>query len=47
MEKIKGEIVLENKKKRFIVDKLIERGFDPDPVKKWKDEQKKRVRLFP
>ncbi|CAB3411199.1 unnamed protein product [Caenorhabditis bovis] len=38
--KIKGEIVLENKKKANIVDTLIKMKFDPDPVKKWKEEQK-------
>lgn len=37
---------MENKKKKYIVDKLIERNYDPDPVKKWKEEQKKRVILW-
>ncbi len=46
LEKIKGNIVMENKKKRVIVDRLIELKFDPDPVKKWKEDQKKRVGLF-
>jgi DNA topoisomerase-2 len=41
LEKIKGDIVLENKKKSAIVAKLIERHYDPDPVKKWKETQRK------
>ncbi|RCN39976.1 DNA gyrase/topoisomerase IV, A subunit [Ancylostoma caninum] len=42
LAKIKGEIVMENKKKAAIVDQLIKKGFDPDPVKKWKEIQKKK-----
>ncbi|WKX97267.1 hypothetical protein Q1695_013154 [Nippostrongylus brasiliensis] len=40
--KIKGEIVMENKKKAYIVQQLVQRGFDPDPVKKWKELQRKK-----
>ncbi|CEF65604.1 DNA topoisomerase 2-beta [Strongyloides ratti] len=40
--KIKGEIVMENRKKKNIVDQLIKEKFDPDPVKAWKDYCKKR-----
>ncbi|GMT15036.1 hypothetical protein PFISCL1PPCAC_6333, partial [Pristionchus fissidentatus] len=42
LAKIKGEIVMENKKKAAIVEQLIKKGFDPDPVKKWKEDQKKK-----
>ncbi|VDO55007.1 unnamed protein product [Haemonchus placei] len=42
LAKIKGEIVMENKKKQNIVEQLIKKGFDPDPVKKWKELQKKK-----
>ena len=42
MAKIKGEISMENRRKANIVDQLIKMNFDPDPVKKWKEEQKKR-----
>ncbi|KAK6039752.1 DNA gyrase/topoisomerase IV, A subunit [Cooperia oncophora] len=42
LAKIKGEIVMENKKKANIVEQLIKKGFDPDPVKKWKELQKKK-----
>ncbi|ETN77909.1 DNA gyrase/topoisomerase IV, A subunit [Necator americanus] len=42
LAKIKGEILMENKKKAAIVEQLIKKGFDPDPVKKWKELQKKK-----
>ncbi|KAF8363065.1 top-2 [Pristionchus pacificus] len=42
LAKIKGEIVMENKKKASIVEQLIKKDFEPDPVKKWKEEQKKK-----
>uniref|UniRef100_A0A1I8ERD3 DNA topoisomerase 2 n=1 Tax=Wuchereria bancrofti TaxID=6293 RepID=A0A1I8ERD3_WUCBA len=40
--KIKGEILIENKRKAAIVEQLVKKGFDPDPVKKWKELQRKR-----
>uniref|UniRef100_A0A0N4ZGY3 TOP4c domain-containing protein n=1 Tax=Parastrongyloides trichosuri TaxID=131310 RepID=A0A0N4ZGY3_PARTI len=40
--KIKGEIIMENRKKKNIVDQLIKEKFDPDPVKAWKDLCKKK-----
>lgn len=40
LAKINNEIVMENKKKATIVEALIKMRFDPDPVKKWKEEQK-------
>lgn len=42
MAKIKGEILIENKRKAAIVEQLIKMGFDPDPVKRWKEERRKR-----
>lgn len=42
LAKIKGEIQIENKRKAVIVEQLIKKGFDPDPVKKWKELQKKK-----
>lgn len=33
---------MENKKKASIVEQLIKKDFEPDPVKKWKEEQKKK-----
>ena len=37
---------LENKKKRDVVMKLVERGFPPDPVKIWKESQKKSTAVI-
>ncbi|VDK24464.1 unnamed protein product [Anisakis simplex] len=42
MKKINGEIQIENKRKAVIVEQLVSMGFDPDPVKKWKELQKKK-----
>uniref|UniRef100_A0A915CWD3 DNA topoisomerase 2 n=1 Tax=Ditylenchus dipsaci TaxID=166011 RepID=A0A915CWD3_9BILA len=39
--KIDGRLVIENKRKTAIVKQLVENNFAPDPVKKWKDDQKK------
>ncbi|GJQ70860.1 Top2 [Trypoxylus dichotomus] len=35
-EKCSGELVVENKKRKTIVDELLRRGYIPDPVKEWK-----------
>uniref|UniRef100_A0A915EJT2 Toprim domain-containing protein n=1 Tax=Ditylenchus dipsaci TaxID=166011 RepID=A0A915EJT2_9BILA len=40
--KIEGKLVIENKRKIAIVEQLVKNKFAPDPVKKWKDDQKKR-----
>ncbi|GAB6028206.1 DNA topoisomerase 2-alpha [Chamberlinius hualienensis] len=37
LEKISGEIVVENKRKGAILTDLIARKYDPDPVKRWKE----------
>ncbi|KHN73174.1 putative DNA topoisomerase 2, partial [Toxocara canis] len=42
LAKIKGEIIIENKRKVAIVEQLVKKGFDPDPVKKWKELQRKK-----
>ncbi|KAG5882166.1 hypothetical protein JTB14_002890 [Gonioctena quinquepunctata] len=36
MEKCSGELTVENKKRKTIVDELIRRGYAPDPVQEWK-----------
>lgn len=41
LEKIEGKIVIENKPKKEIIQTLVRRGYDSDPVKAWKDAQKK------
>lgn len=37
-EKCSGELVVENKKRNVIVDELIKKHYDPDPLKEWKDK---------
>ncbi|KAF5272739.1 hypothetical protein FQA39_LY07766 [Lamprigera yunnana] len=36
MEKCSGDLVVENKKRKTIVDELIKRQYAPDPVQEWK-----------
>ncbi|XP_044258662.1 DNA topoisomerase 2 [Tribolium madens] len=36
MEKCDRTLVVENKKRKVIIDELIKRGYEPDPVKDWK-----------
>ncbi|XP_078344630.1 DNA topoisomerase 2-alpha-like isoform X1 [Oculina patagonica] len=40
LEKIDGQIILENRSKRDIITSLVQHGFPSDPVKAWKDLQK-------
>ena len=42
MMKIENKIVIENKKKAQIIEQLVQANFLPDPVKAWKDLQRKR-----
>ncbi|KFD55492.1 hypothetical protein M513_03544 [Trichuris suis] len=39
MEKIEDIIKIENVKKKVIVDQLVDRRYDPDPLRKWKQHQ--------
>ncbi|XP_021068384.1 DNA topoisomerase 2-alpha [Mus pahari] len=41
LEKIDGKIVIENKPKKELIKVLIERGYDSDPVKAWREAQQK------
>ncbi|KAM5135385.1 DNA topoisomerase 2-alpha [Mantella aurantiaca] len=41
LEKIEGKIVIENKPKKELIQMLIQRGYDSDPVKIWKQTQEK------
>lgn len=45
LEKIDFTLKLENKKKKDIVEQLVARKFDPDPIKKWKEERQKLVKF--
>lgn len=40
MEKCSGELTVENKKRKTIVDELLKRGYAPDPIKEWKQRNK-------
>ncbi|CAD5230247.1 unnamed protein product [Bursaphelenchus okinawaensis] len=40
--KINNEIHIENKKKQVIIEQLIKHNFKPDPVKQWKEIQKRK-----
>lgn len=37
LEKCSGVVVVENKKRKTIVEELLKKGYDPDPVKAWKE----------
>ncbi|KAM9296239.1 DNA topoisomerase 2-alpha [Gastrophryne carolinensis] len=41
LEKIEGKIVIENKPKKELIQMLVQRGYDSDPVKAWKQTQEK------
>ncbi|XP_010279879.1 PREDICTED: DNA topoisomerase 2-alpha, partial [Phaethon lepturus] len=41
LEKIDGKIVIENKPKKELIQVLIQRGYESDPVKGWKESQNK------
>ncbi|XP_058140209.1 DNA topoisomerase 2-alpha isoform X1 [Dasypus novemcinctus] len=41
LEKIAGKIIIENKPKKELIKVLIQRGYDSDPVKAWKEAQQK------
>lgn len=41
LEKIEGKIVIENKPKKELIQMLVQKGFDSDPVKTWKHTQEK------
>uniref|UniRef100_H3A5L4 DNA topoisomerase 2 n=1 Tax=Latimeria chalumnae TaxID=7897 RepID=H3A5L4_LATCH len=41
LEKIQGTITIENKSKRDLIHMLVQRGFESDPIKSWKEAQEK------
>ena len=43
VEKCKGDITVENKKRKKIIAELIARNYDPDPVKKWEKEHSQQL----
>jgi DNA topoisomerase-2 len=42
MMKIGGKLQIENKRKVAIIDQLIQNNFKPDPVKIWKELERKK-----
>jgi DNA topoisomerase-2 len=44
-EKIENLIVIENKKISAVVEMLVERKYDRDPEKVWREEAKKKVKF--
>ncbi|XP_059812399.1 DNA topoisomerase 2-alpha [Hypanus sabinus] len=41
LEKIEGKLIIENKPKRELIQLLLDRGYDSDPIKGWKESQEK------
>ncbi|KAM8966600.1 DNA topoisomerase 2-beta isoform 2-T2 [Pelodytes ibericus] len=41
LEKIQGKMAIENKSKRDLIQMLVQKGFESDPVKAWKEAQEK------
>ena len=39
LEKCKGDLKIENKKKQAMIEELVKRKYDSDPVKAWKNSQ--------
>ncbi|CAD5115354.1 DgyrCDS4334 [Dimorphilus gyrociliatus] len=44
VEKIEGKIKIEDRKKKDIIAQLVQRDFEPDPVKSWKEKVEKERR---
>ncbi|XP_049538029.1 DNA topoisomerase 2 [Anopheles darlingi] len=36
MEKCSGQLTVENKKRKALIEEMIKRGYRPDPIKEWK-----------
>merc|ERR1711894_270507 len=43
IEKCDGSLVVENKKREKMIEELVKRNYDPDPVKKWKKSQEQQM----
>lgn len=40
LEKCNKTLTVENKKRKIMIDELIQRGYDPDPIVTWKEKMK-------
>lgn len=45
IEKCDGVLTIENKKKKAMIEELVQRGYDSDPVKAWKIQQDREALL--
>lgn len=45
VEKCDGKLVIENKKKKVMIEELVKSGYDSDPVKVWKVNTDKETAL--
>lgn len=45
IEKCDGILTIENKKKKAMIEELVQRGYDSDPVKAWKIQQDREALL--
>jgi len=43
IEKCDGSLIVENKKRKKMIEELVKRNYDPDPVKKWKSTQTQQM----
>lgn len=43
IEKCDGSLTVENKKRMIMIEELVKRNYDPDPVKKWKKSQSQQI----
>lgn len=43
LEKIQGKITIENRSKKDLIQMLVQRGYESDPVKAWKEAQEKVI----
>lgn len=43
IEKCDGSLVVENKKRKKMIEELVKRNYDSDPVKKWKSTQTQQI----
>lgn len=45
VEKCDGILTIENKKKKAMIEELVKKGYDSDPVKGWKLKQDREALL--
>merc|ERR1712112_815198 len=43
IEKCDKSLVVENKRRKKMIEELVQRNYDPDPVKRWKSTQAQQI----